>query len=485
MKPTFHTTLSISLAILAALPVGAQTVSLDSCRNMALRTNKALLSADQAIAAAGYGRKAAKAAYLPGIDFSATYMYNQHKTSILSEDAKLPTMQFDPATGKYNYNILTDAQGVPVQNPDGGGYIPTTVAVIPKSAMEFDTRSVFAGAVTLTQPVFMGGQIRALNDIARYGEAALEAGKNSARLDVIYNVDEMYWTVVSLRSKQRLAQSFVNLVDTLYYNVNAMLEEGVATRSDLLTVQVKCNEAKMTLSKVDNGLSLARMALAQQCGLPIDTKMKLADEDAPTSAVPSGDFGYRIEDVYARRQDLEAVRQGIHLMESKEKLEFGAMLPKVGIVGAYTFSTPNFIDGYNRNLKGGFSIGAAVTIPIWHWGQNYNRYRAAKAETAAQRILLEDLEDKVNLQVNQARFKYDEAFKTYTTALSNMESAEENLRNAQLGFKEGMLTTNDVITAQTAWLAAHSDIIDAEIGISLCRTYLSKVLGTLDSQLSR
>lgn len=64
-------------------------------------------------------------------------------------------------------------------------------------------------------------------------------------------------------------------------------------------------------------------------------------------------------------------------------------------------------------------------------------------------------------------------------ALSNMRSAEENLRNAQLGYREGMLTANDVILAQTGWLQAHSEKIDAQIGVRLCEVYLSKVLGTL------
>jgi len=435
--------------------------------------------ADEAVKGAEYTRKAAFAAYLPAIDAGATYLYNQHKINLLGEDAKLPTMTFNPKTGTYDYNLLTGADGRPVVDPASGSPIPSMVAVIPKEAMSFDTRSVFAGAITLTQPVFMGGQIKALNDIARYAEEALVATRNNVSQQVIYNVDEAYWTVVSLRAKQRLAESFVKLVDTLHYNVNAMLEEGVATRADLLTVDVKLNEARIMRTKVDNGLSLSRMALAQACGLSVDTQMTLADEESEGIGTEMPDYAYNMEDVYARRQDLEALRKGINVLQGQEKLALGDMLPKLGIVGAYTFSTPNVIDGFSKKIGGGFSIGASLTIPIWHWGGNYNKYRAAKSATNAQRILLEDLEEKVQLQVNQAKFKFQEAFKTYEMALSNMRSAEENLRCAEIGYKEGVLTTNDVILAQTGWLQASSEKIDAEIGIRLCQVYLSKVLGTL------
>lgn len=470
--------ITAALAMTATFTAHAQ-VSIDSCRNMALRNNKILKMADEAVKGAGYERKSAFAAYLPGIDFTGGYTYNQRQIALLGEDAKLPTMSFDPATQTFKYNILTTPDGTPVTDPSTGGYIPTEVALIPKEAMTFDVHNVFAGAFTLTQPIFMGGMIKAMNDITKYAENIAIATKNAAVQDVILGVDQAYWGVVSLGEKKRLAESFVNLVDSLRFNVNAMLEQGIATRSDLLTVDVKLNEAKVMLTKVDNGLTLSRMALAQICGLPVDSRLQLADEGGADIATTVAPHSYNMEDVYARRNDLEVVRQSINMLGSREKLAMGAMLPKVAAFGMYGFSNPNVINGFEKKFGGGFSVGATITIPLWHWGQHYNHYRATKATTNAQRLMLEDLEEKINLQVSQATFSFNEALKTYNTACSNMQSAEENLRSAQLAYREGLMTTDDVIAAQTAWLAANSEKIDAQIAIRLCDVYLSKVLGTL------
>ncbi len=478
MNKTLKCALAFCLSMMAPLySLGA--VSLDSCRNMALRNNKTIRLAEEGIRSAGYEKKAAFANYLPGIDFTGGYMYNQNQIEFLGEDAKLPTMSFDPATQTFKYNILTSPDGTPIKDPATGGLIPTEVAVIPKEAMEFDTHNVFAGAFTLTQPVFMGGMIKAMNDITKYAENAAVAMKNSAVQDVVFGVDQAYWTVVSLGEKKKLAESFVALVDSLRQNVQALLDEGMATRSDLLTVQVSLNQAKITQTKVDNGLSLARMALAQICGLPVNSDLRLADEEGPAARSGAAPQDINMPDVYARRQDLELVRQSINILGSREKLALGMMLPKVAAVGMYSFSNPNVNHGFEKKFGGGFSVGATVTIPLWHWGRNYNHYRATKATTNAQRLMLEDLEEKVELQVNQARYSFNEAHKTYEMTLSNMESAEENLRCAQIGYKEGVLTTDDVIAAQAAWLAANSEKIDAQIGIRLCEVYLSKVLGTL------
>lgn len=424
-------------------------------------------------------KDAARTAYLPGIDFTGTYFYNQRIISLLSEDAKLPTMSFDPSTGSYQYNLVKGPDGMPVKNPSTGEYIPSEIAVIPKEAMSFDVHNVFAGAFTLTQPVYMGGQIRALNKIAGFGEKIASAMSNNVAQEIIYSVDEAYWTVISLKEKELLAKSFVSLTDSLRNNVQMMLEEGVATKSDLLSVEVRANEAQIALTKVSNGLVLSRMALAQICGLPPSTQMQLSDEELNAPRVNYRPAKANLEEVFSRRQDLEIVRQTINLLKSRESLSLSEMLPKIAVVGAYSFSNPNLIDGFKKKFGGGFSVGAMLEVPIWHWGGDYKRYKAAKSNTNAQKFLLEDLEEKVQLQVSQAQFSLEEAEKTYKMTSLNLTKADENLRQAQLGFKEGVLTTSDVLAAQTAWLGASSEKIDAEIGVRLAHTYLFKVLGSL------
>lgn len=435
--------------------------------------------ADEAVRGAGYLKKSAFSAYLPGIDFTGAYMYNQNQIELLGEDAKLPTMSFNPATMKYEYNLVKGPDGLPIKDPSTGSYIPSEIAVIPKEAMSYDIHNLFVGAFTLTQPIYMGGQIRALNDIAKAGEEVAVSARNQAVQDLIYSVDEAYWLVVSLKQKQKLAKGFENLVDSLHHSVKALLENGMATKSDMLNVEVKLNEAQIAYVKVSNGLSLSKMALQQLCGLPIDGDLTLADEERMDMPKPEALPVYDINDVYQRRQDLEALRHSIDMFKGKEKLSLGDMLPKIAAVGTYSFSNPNVIHGFEKRFGGGFSVGAALTIPIWHWGGNYHKYRAAKSATTAQKLLLEDMEEKVELQVNQAKYKFEEAFKTLAMTRTNMDKADENLRQAQLAYKEGMLTIDDVTAAQTAWLQAHSEEVDAEIGVRLCETYLAKVLGLM------
>ncbi len=442
--------LSFIFFLIAFSAFAGQPLSLDSCRTMALANNKQLRIRTESIRSASYLNKSAKAAYLPAIDFTGGYTYNQKQISIFDSDQYLP--------------IITN-----------GKLDPTSTALIPKDAMTYDIRNLFFGALTVTQPVYMGGKIQAMNRITGYAEEIARALHDNEAEKVIYAVDAAYWQVVSLNAKQRLAQSYVAMLDTLRYNVDAMLTEGVATRSDLLSVSVRLNEAKVDQTKVDNALSLSKMALAHLCGLSIDSHIELADEQP--SAKLHSTFDTQISTF--NRPDIRALNLAVKIAEQQSVVARAEMLPSIALVGAYSFSNPNFYNGFQKKFDGAFSIGAMVSIPIWHWGGNYNRYRAARTDITIARLRLEDAFQKADLQVRQARFKLAEAEKVLTTSTENLNSADENLSHAQIGFDEGVLSVENVMQAQTAWLKARSEALDAEIDLHICRIYLAKALGIL------
>lgn len=455
--------------------------TLEQCRNLALANNKQLMITRQAVDKAHYQNKEAFAAYLPALDFAGGYMYNQKELSIFSSDQLLPVKTFNPATGGYDFNLVTNpATGQPVTTPDGQ-YVPSQVALIPKESMTYDIHNVFFGAVTLTQPIYMGGKVVAMNRLTKYAEELARQMHLGEAENVVYAVDAAYWQVVSLKNKRDLAEAYVSLLDSLDRNIRLMEQQGVATKSDRLGVDVKLNSAQVDLTKVENGLTLSRMALAQVCGLPVNAGMCVADEEVRTGIVEApGLSASAVDSAYVRRHDLQALSLGIDIAGQQKKVALSSMLPNVALIGSYTFSNPNMFNGFDKRFNGAFSVGVMLKIPLWHWGGDYAKYRAASVDETVMRLRLDDAREMVSLQVSQASYKAQEAYKTYHATLANLESADENLRTATVGFREGVVTSDDVMAAQTAWLKANSENIDAMIDVRLCNTYLDKVLGKLD-----
>ena len=299
---------------------------------------------------------------------------------------------------------------------------------------------------------------------------------------MIYDVDRAYWAVVSLRQKQRLARQYLTLVEQLDSNVYKMIANGVATRADGLQVDVKVNEAEMTLTQVNNGESLARMCLCQLCGLPIDSEVKLSDEDEIPTVLSYVDDAFNLETAWENRPELKMLRTMVGMSEQKTRMERAAFLPQVALTAGYLTTNPNVYDGYERRFAGAWNVGVVMRIPVWNWMEGSYKVRASRATTAMAEIELSDIKEKVELQLNQSSYKLTEAVKRMKVAEKNVQRAEENLRCANVGFQEGVMQSTDVMAAQTAWLNARTQKIDAIIDKKLAQTDLQKAMGTLQLQ---
>lgn len=483
MKKVFILTFLLSTTILLK---AQSTLSLDSCRALAIANNKELLIGQEKINAAHYQRKAAFTNYLPNLSGTGAYMRNQKEFSLLNDAQKGalsglgtslsgPLQQASQVIGQLHPELapLLSQLGstmVPALNEAGNSIV---------DAFRTDTRNVYAGALTLTQPLYMGGKIRAYNKITQYAEELAREQHNSGMQEVILSTDQTYWQVVSLTGKKRLAEGYLKLLQKLDSDVEKMINEGVATKADGLSVRVKVNEAEMTLTKVEDGLSLSKMLLCQLCGIDLSTPITLADEkleDIPTlSVTPSFDM----TEAYANRPEIRSLELATKIYHQKVNVVRAEHLPSLALMGNYMVTNPSVFNGFENKFKGMWNVGVMLQLPIWHWGEGTYKVKAAKAEARIAQYQLEDAKEKIELQVSQSAFKVNEAAKKLTMATKNMEKAEENLRYATLGFEEGVIATSNVLEAQTAWLSAQSDKIDAQIDVKLTEIYLQKSLGTL------
>jgi outer membrane protein TolC len=323
-------------------------------------------------------------------------------------------------------------------------------------ALDTDTRNIWAGSIMLTQPVFMGGSIIALNRLADINEKMARNSIDAREQATIYATDKAYWQVVSLRHKQRLAQAYLDLVKKLSDNVNKMIDEGVATRSDGLSVDVKVNEAEMTLTKVNDGLVLSRMLLCQTIGLPVNEQITLPEEEADQIAAVALAPELDIQQAFLNRPELKQLENMTDMSRQATNILKAGNLPMVALTGGYAVSNPNVLNGFQKNFRGFWNVGVLVRVPLWNWGDVMYKVRASKGATTILRLEMEEAREKIELQATQTAYQMDEANKRLTMAESSVRRADENLRTANLGFSEGVITPTTVMEAQTAWLQAKS-----------------------------
>lgn len=465
-----------------------RTLNLDSCRTLALSNNKELRMSKEKVNAAHYQQKAAFTNFLPKIDMMGTYMRTEKEISLLSDDQKSAISNIGTAVApmgqKLQQILSSDPSLAPLLTPLQSvmGTLPGALNQVGQGmvdALRTDTRNMFGGMVTLTQPIFMGGKIIAYNKITKFAEQLAESQHATELQDVILNTDQAYWQVISLVNKKKLAESFLDLVKKLDSDVNKMVAEGVATKADELSVKVKVNEAEMTLTKVENGLSLSKMVLCQLCGIPLDTPITLADESMENITLPDTYIEGNVNTALSNREELKSLELASKIYRQKVNVTRSEFLPSVGLTATYLVTNPSLVNGFERKMRGMWGVGMMVKIPVFHWGEGIYKVKAAKAEANIAQYKLDDVKEKVELQVTQATYKVNEATKKLAMAEKNMAKADENLRYANLGFQEGIIPTSNVLEAQTAWLSAQSGKIDAQIDVKMSEIYLNKSMGTL------
>ena len=457
-----RTILLLTFVVTVSCMHAQRMLTLEECRNLAIQNNKELQISGEKIKMADNEKKAAFTKYFPQLSANGAYMWNQKDINLLDMGA---------LSSSLSSSLGGLAQLPMIQHLMSGV----------NDMQHLDVQNIWVGNVSLVQPVFMGGKIVNYNQITKFAKQLAESMNNLQLQDLIYKTDETYWQVISLVNKKKLADAYVDLLRKMDSDVTAMIYEGVATEADGLSVKVKLNEAEMAQTKVENGLALTRMLLAQICGLSLEEDLSLADEKLDNFPVETTQASADLNEAFMNRNELRSLDLATKIYKRKERIALAEMLPNVALAANYFVTNPNVFNGFKNDFAGMFNVGVMVKVPLSGWWEGTYRRNSAKAETRIKTLEWQDARERIEVQVNQSVYKVNEAGKKLIASSRNMENAEENLRRANFGFEEGVIPALNLMEAQTAWVSARSSLIDAQIEVKLTEVYLSKALGKLSA----
>ncbi|WP_165156996.1 TolC family protein [Parabacteroides sp. ZJ-118] len=455
-----RTILLLTFVVTVSCMHAQRMLTLEECRNLAIRNNKELQISGEKIKMADNEKKAAFTKYFPQLSANGAYMWNQKDINLLDMGA---------LSSSLSSSLGGLAQLPMIQHLMSGV----------NDMQHLDVQNIWVGNILLVQPVFMGGKIVNYNQITKFAKQLAESMNNLRLQDLIYKTDETYWQVISLVNKKKLADAYVDLLRKMDSDVTAMIQEGILTEADGLSVKVKLNEAEMAQTKVENGLALTRMLLAQICGLSLEEDLSLADEKLDNFPVETTQASADLNEALMNRNELRSLDLAAKIYKRKERIVLAEMLPNVALAANYFVTNPNVFNGFKNDFAGMFNVGVLVKVPLSGWWEGTYKRNSAKAETRIKTLEWQDAREKIELQVHQSVYKVNEAGKKWIASSRNMEKAEENLRRANLGFEEGVIPALNLMEAQAAWVSARSGLIDAQIEVKLAEVYLSKALGKL------
>ncbi len=420
-----------------ALSAGAQsqTLTVDSCRVIALQNNREKQMAALQTRQAELTQKSTRAQFLPDFSLSAVGLYNSKSGSV---------------------GIDLSALGMPLVDID------------------YKLGPMFTGGVQLTQPIYMGGKIRSAYSMSK---TAVEMRRQNERLtdaEVIEQVDEAYAQVVKAEEMEQVVQRYRETLLQLDKNVESAVRHGLRHRNDRLKVQVRLNDVDVQQLRARNAITLSKMNLCRLLGRGLSEGVEVShDYPAVDCATMLGDMDVSL------RPEVAMLDGQLELLAQQVRQARSALLPEVALLARYGYTYG--LELNNRTLLNGASFTGAVTVsvPLYHFGERQNKVRAAQLKQQEAQLNRAEKVELMTLELTQAAQNVEEAQAEVAMAQKSLEQAELNMRLSKQQYEAGFETLSDYLESQAQWQQASEGVVEAHFNLYLKSITLRKAAGVL------
>ena len=412
--------------------VAAQTYTLQQLKDSALHNNIAIRKAQHDIDAAQQQRKEAFTKYFPNV--SGTGLWFNANKGMAQTELNL-SEQISPELG------MALAQSLPAEALAALGN-PVSISMMKNGTI---------AGITAVQPIFAGGQIINGNKLAKVGEDVSRLQLQLSENEVEKQTEQYYWQLVSLQEKMKTIEAVDTLLADIYKDVDVAVRAGVAMRNDLLQVQLRQNDTESQKVKLQNGMSIVKMILAQYCGLH-NTAFTLSYD--ATEEIPL----YQQQDhrqALLQTAEYQLLGKQVEATDLQRKMEIGKNLPTVGVGAGYNYHN---LMGKDHTFG---MVFATVSVPISDW---WGGSHAIKRKKIAQQQAKEQLTD--NAELLKIRMKkswndVEESRQQLQIAQRSIVQAEENLRLNRNYYRAGTSKMSDLLEAQLLYQQARDKHTDA------------------------
>ena len=445
------------VALLMPSRIGAQVLTLDSCRAMALRNNATLENARLEIESAKQTKLAALTKYFPTLSLAAGYFRSQNYLIDVSSEgsgAQIDvTARFDGETMEERianlqatldrYNIDVNLQSEIDNFVDRFSY---------DISLKMIDRGLFANAV-LTQPLFAGGRIVNGNRLAKVGVDVAELKLMMSEREVLLNVEQYYWQVVLLHGKLQPVEQALVLLDTLRRDAEAAQQAGLIGRSEVLKVRLKQAEMQSVKTQILNGIELATMALCQYIGQPYSETLRVEipqEGELQSPAAPQA----RVNSCVVNRPEYSLLEKAVKAERLRRKMIAGEAMPQIAV--GSTYGLTDITGSYRANGI----LFATVSIPLTAWWETaHNMKKQQMAVRMAENNRRNNTEF-MTLQQRQAYNSLREAYSQIDIKRQAADDAADNLEEVKIYYEAGLTSVSDYLEAQTLFYQAHDQLTD-------------------------
>ncbi len=331
--------------------------------------------------------------------------------------------------------------------------------------------------LSFQQPLFTGFKLLSSSNIAGYNFEAQKQLYNKDEQQLVLDIKNAYWNLFKVVKVKSAVDENVSLIEAHLTDTKNFFDQGLATKNDVLKVQVQLAEAQLRQIDAKNGVELGKNNLNNVIGLPLSTNIEV-QSDVTITDDNITDLDKLIDEAMQNRPELKAMDFQLKAGESGITLAESNWYPQVYLTGNYYYSRPNQrIFPAEDKFNGTWDVGVGLSWDIWNWLSTSDQTKEAEAQYEQVKDSFKSLKDGVTLEVTQNYLNLLKAKEKVTTANQSVAQAEENYRVADETYKNGLALNSDLLDAEFALMQAKTNYIQSLADYELAKASLEKSIG--------
>ena len=339
----------------------------------------------------------------------------------------------------------------------------------------------FGNGLTLTMPIYTGGQLEGAIKAADLAMNANELGLELCKQQVKAATMSAYYQALQAKNQIKVAQDSVNTLTEHLKNVNAQYTVGTVAKSDVLGTQVQMANAEQNLINANNSYDVAIASLNNVMGLPTDTELNLTDSlDYNVYEIPLEECT-----AYARsnRPDVLMADYQVAIAEAGVQQARAGYMPKVSAqaskswAGEDPFGSEETDKRYAQNNN--WTAGVVLSWDIWDNNVTQSKVNQSKAAVAKAEAAAENTRQSGDLEVRTAYLNLKAAEKSINTTQVAVDKAQEDYKIAQVRYAAGVGTNLDVMDAEEKLAQAQTNYYTALYNYNSSKAALDKAMGIM------
>jgi outer membrane protein TolC len=334
-----------------------------------------------------------------------------------------------------------------------------------------------AATASATVPIFNWSSISNFRASREDLKASLLSVKNARDL-VTQAVGNAYLQIIADEARVAATRVEIEADTAVYNNASRRHDAGTAIALDVLRSQVELKQRQQTLVADSNQLAKDKLSLGRIVGLPVGQDFTVSD---PSPSVPLAALSLKeaLDKAYANRPDFQSAKARVVAAEFSLRAAKAERYPTLQAQGDYGDEGLHFFS----NSHGVFQVTGSRLFHIFDGGRIKADVLENNAELRNRRNEMENLRGQVDYEVRAALLDLKSAGDQVDVAKSNIQLANDSLRQSQDRFAAGVTNTVEVVQAQQAVADANENLISAQFQYNLAKVALARSLGLAEQSV--